>query len=139
MAVEVVTTEFGTRIVALRGGGSIMLEKHESEMVSITLDDRAGCTKVQLTQSELLTLVEYLAVAGRKGTGRELAEMPAELPATILVCEIIHTATDGETIEQTVCGKPAVGVHEHTVYVCADCKAGLEEEGFAISMLVGKP
>lgn len=32
-----------------------------------------------------------------------------------------------------VCGKPAVGVHERTVPVCAECAEGLREEGFVIA------
>lgn len=32
----------------------------------------------------------------------------------------------------TLCGKPAIGIHEHTVHVCLDCATGLLREEFEI-------
>ena len=35
-------------------------------------------------------------------------------------------------VSDDLCGKPAVGIHEHAVRVCADCAAGLRHDGFEI-------
>lgn len=107
MVAEVITTQFGTRIIQLKDGCSIMLEKHEGEAVDLTVlgplaSGMRQKIKVQLTQSDLLSLIEFSAVAARKGTGVELVDTLPELPASLPGCAFHHDQS---------CGSDCTGRH----------------------------
>lgn len=78
------TTEFGTRIILLsctsEMGSMIVLNKHESERLFMHIMIGNHKLEVQLTQTEILTLIEALAVAARVGTGREIVDAAEDKP-----------------------------------------------------------
>jgi hypothetical protein len=75
-----VQTQLGTRIVMLIHGGSITITKRaDTEVVELTVHkvDSRKLVEALLTSDEALSLIEFLAVAARRGTGREIVEAPA--------------------------------------------------------------
>lgn len=73
-----VFTEFGTRFLFLEGGDAIGIEKDEKEKTTLTVKAGAQKTAVRLNQSEVLSLIEYLAIAAKTGTGVPLVNATAE-------------------------------------------------------------
>ena len=83
MTADIIQTELGTRVLVLEGGGCLVVTKHEAENTFLTARDHFGLEattiKLSLTQSEVLQLIEQLAIAARVGTGRAIVEAPKEM------------------------------------------------------------
>lgn len=85
MAEEVYTT-LGTRILMLADGGSVLVTRDESELVKLSVqtpDKRR--IELPLTATDCLSLIEFLSVAARPGSGRPLVDVQVEpdaLPAS---------------------------------------------------------
>jgi hypothetical protein len=77
--VEEVNTEFGTRVLLIPGTGcSVTVVKNEDESTSMLVQDaEKRRVEVQLGQIDLLTLIEFFALAAKPGTGKPYVEMPA--------------------------------------------------------------
>ena len=102
---EVYTT-MGTRILLLPDGGSVLVTKDETELVKLSVqapDKRR--VDLALTAVDCLGLIEFLAVAARPGSGKELVEM---LP-------------DGAEREASPAAKVLVGGREHVRDTSCNC------------------
>lgn len=72
-----VTTELGTRILLATEGSSVHVTKDESEVVKITVRAADGSfVTLALSHSECMSLIEFLAIAARPGSGRPIVELP---------------------------------------------------------------
>lgn len=71
---EVYTT-LGTRVLLLSGGNSVLVTKDESELVKLRVQD-ADKRRIELTLTavDCLSLIEFLSVAARPGSGRPLID-----------------------------------------------------------------
>lgn len=67
-------TNMGTRTIALKTGGMVMVSANEDDQIELTLYARNGPdspkVKVLVEQTEALTLIEYLAIAAHPGAGK---------------------------------------------------------------------
>lgn len=62
----------------LMHGGSITITKDDTEVVELMVYKADGrkLAEALLTPNEALSLIEFLAVAARRGTGREVVDAP---------------------------------------------------------------
>lgn len=76
---EVYTT-MGTRILMLADGGSVLVTKDETELVKLSVKQAPNGHRIDLplTAVDCLSLIEFLSVAARPGSGKELVEMPGD-------------------------------------------------------------
>jgi len=75
---EEVNTEFGTRILLIAGtGSSVKVTKDERDVTTLMVQDaQMRRVEIELGQMDLLTLIEFFALAAKPGTGKPYVEMP---------------------------------------------------------------